>query len=290
MASLLVSRGSFSGAQLISQCLSRSTNMRCLTREDLIAVVNTHGELANQVVTSMARAAQDYARLSSLRRPYKILMQRALLEYVRQGDVAYFGYSGHLLLSGIAHAARVRIIAPVPLRVQMLMARENVTEAQALERISQVDEERSRWTRFMYGKNLKDPERFDLCINLDRVSFPTACNLLVNLAQQSEFRATPESLAAVENRYLSVCVLAALLDSPKTFELEMGATADGGCVTLEGPYLEEQQRQAVLEIAASVSGVGSVRYTEGYAPEFDLTLIAEDRDGSRSTDNTAGRS
>lgn len=245
--------------------------MRCLTREDLTAVVNTHGEIANQVVTSMARAAQDYSRLSALRRPYKILMQRALLEYVRQGDVAYFGYSGHLLLPGIAHAARVRILAPAQLRVELLMKRENLTEQQARERIAQVDEERSRWTRFMYGKNLKDPELFDLCINLERISFPSACNMLFNLVQQSDFRVTPESLAAVENGYLSACVLAALLDNPRTFELEVGATAEGGCVTLEGPYLEEADRSTVLDTARTVPGVADVQYKEGYAPPFDLT-------------------
>ncbi len=271
MALLLVSRGSFSGGQLISQCLSKTTGMRCLTREDLVAVVNTHGELANQVVTSMARAAQDYNRLSSLRRPYKILMQRALLGYIRQGDVAYFGYSGHLLLPGIMHAARVRIIAPVHLRVDLLMQREKITEVQARERISQVDEERSRWTRFMYGKSLKDPELFDLCINVDRISFCTACNMLVNLVQQSDFAATVESLAAVENRYLSTGVLAALLDSPETLDLELAATADNGYVTLEGPYLEDEQRQMVLDVARSIPGVTDVQYKEGYAAEFDLT-------------------
>ena len=271
MALLLISRGSFSGGQLISQCLSRTAGTRCLTREDLTAVVNTHGDLANQVLTSMARAAQDYSRLSALRRPYKILMQRALLEYVRHGDVAYFGYSGHLLLPGIAHAARVRILAPIQLRIEMLMKQGGVSEEQARERIHQVDEERSRWTRFMYGKSLKDPELFDLCINLERVSFPTACGMLLSLAQQSEFKPTPESMAAVESRYLCACVLAALIDNPRTFELEVGATAEGGCVTLEGPYLEDADRAAVLETVRAVSGVTDVQYKEGYAPTFDLT-------------------
>jgi cytidylate kinase len=271
MALLLISRGSFSGGQLISQCLSETKGMRCLTREDLIAEVNTHGELANQIVTSMAKAAQDYSQFSALRRPYKILMQRALLEYVRQGDVAYFGYSGHLLLPGISHAVRVRIIAPLNLRVHLLMKREPLTEEQAHERIRQVDEERSRWTRFMYGKNLKEPELFDFCINLERISFPTACCTLVNLAQQSDFQATAESLAAVENRYLSACVLAALLDNHKTFDLEVGASAKEGNVTVEGPYLAEADRTALLSVVRTVSGVTEVQYKEGYAPAFDMT-------------------
>jgi cytidylate kinase len=273
MALLLISRGSFSGCEPISRCLSKTSGVRCLTREDLIAEVNTHGEIATKIVASMAKAAQDYGALSALRRPYKILMQRALLEYVRQDDVAYFGYSGHLLLSGIAHIARVRIIAPVRQRIQVLMKREGVSEEAAQERIRQQDEERSRWTRFMYGKSLNDLSLFDACINLERISYSTACCLLQNLMLQSEFKPTPESLAAVENSYLAACVLATLVDNPQTAELAMGATAEKGCVTLEGPYLPDAERSAMLDIAKAVPSVAEVRYVEGYAPAFDLTSV-----------------
>jgi Cytidylate kinase-like family len=244
--------------------------MKCLTREDLIAVVNTYGELANRVVAAIEKATRDYGRFSALRRPYKILMQRALLGYIRQGDVAYFGYSGHLLIPGITHAVRVRIIAPVEMRVRMLMNRENLTPEAARERIHEVDDERSRWTRFMYGKSIRDPQLFDLCINLDRVSFSTACDILRSVVQQDEFKPTPESLAAVENRYLSACVMAALLDNRKTFELEVGVTAHDGRVVVEGPYLEESDRAILVDIARAVPGVAEVQYTEGYAPPFDM--------------------
>ena len=38
-------------------------------------------------------------------------MRTALLECARGGDFVYHGYAGHLLLSGIAHVLRVRVIA-----------------------------------------------------------------------------------------------------------------------------------------------------------------------------------
>jgi hypothetical protein len=245
--------------------------MQCLTREDLIASVNTHGELANKVTASMVKPTHDYSKLSALRRPYKILMQLALLERILQGDVAYFGYSGHLLLTGIPHAVRVRIIAPPEMRVQSLMTREKLTPEAARDRIRQEDEERSRWTRFMYGKNLRDPEMFDLCLNLERITFPTACCMLVNIVQHSEFKPTPESIKLLENRYLCTRVLAALLENPRTFELEVGATAEGGCVTLEGPCLDDPERSDILDIVRAVPGVVEVEYREGYAPPFDMT-------------------
>jgi hypothetical protein len=271
MALLLISRGSFSGGILISKCLEEA-GWKCLTREDLIAAVNTHGELANRVTASIEKAAHDYGRFSALRRPYKILTQLALLEYAIQGNVAYFGYSGHLLLPGIPHAVRVRILAPEDLRVRLMRDREEgLTEEEARERIRQQDDERTRWTRFMYGKNLRDPALFDLCINLERISFDTAYSMLEHAVQQKEFKPTPESMAALDSRYLCAQVLAALVTNPQTSEIEVGATAADGRVILEGPYLPDRERALVLEIAKTVRGVAQVEYREGYAPPFDMT-------------------
>jgi hypothetical protein len=270
MALLLISRGSFSGGLLISKCLAEA-GWKCLTREDLIAAVNTHGELANRVTASIQKAAHDYGKFSALRRPYKILTQLALLEYAIHGNVAYFGYSGHLLLPGIPHAVRVRILAPVDLRVRLLRDRENLTEDEAREYIRQQDDERNRWTRFMYGKNLRDPALFDLCINLERISFTTACSMLEHAVQQEEFKPTPESMAVLQNRYLCAQVLAALVTTSQTSELEVVATAEDGHVVLEGPYLVDPDRSAVLDIARTVPGVAEVQYREGYAPPFDMT-------------------
>lgn len=268
MALLLISRGSYSGGQLISECLSRSAGIKCITREELLADVNTHGELANRVTVSIAKAAQNYAAFSALRRPYKILMRLALLRQIREGDVAYFGYSGHLLVPDISHAVKVRIIAPLKMRIRLLQSRTECTEAEARESIRQVDEERSRWTRFVYGKNLRDPEFFDLCINLDRISFPEACCLLVHAARSSDFQATADSLAAVENDYLATRVLADLLMNPSTFDLELNATSKNGDVVLQGPYLESSLQSVVQEIAGVVPGVKHVSYQEGYPATF----------------------
>jgi hypothetical protein len=276
VAVLLISRGSFSGAQTIAKCLSKNAGIICLTREDLTAAVNGHGELANRITASIAKAASNYAEFSALRRPFKLLMRLALLEYVRAGNVAYFGYSGHLLLPHIAHVVRVRLLAPIELRVAQHMARDNYTAERAREHIRQVDEERSRWTRFMYGKNLRDPELFDVCINLERFSFSAACSILSQIATQSEFQPTAESLAMVENLYLATHVLVVLVMDPRTTSIEVGAIARDGCVSLEGPYLEEAELATLLEVSRSVPGVREVQYTEGYSSNLDVGFGREE--------------
>lgn len=265
MSVLLISRGSMSGGQIIAQCLSHTAGYKCVSREDLLASVNRHGEIASRVTASIGKAAHEYGSFSELRRPYKILMRLALLEYARQGNLAYFGYTGHLLVEGISHFVRVRLLAPLELRICTTRERLHCSDEEARDYIREVDEERLHWARFMYGKDLRDPMLYDLCINVDRVSFSTACTLLMRSVAESEFQPTTESLAEVEKLYLEAQVEAALVLDPRTYCYELGATLRDDRIVLEGPYLDDPERSGVIEVASTVPGVTAVDYQPGYA-------------------------
>ena len=265
---MLISRGSMSGGELIAQCLTHTAHLRCVTREDLLVSVNRHGELASRVTAEIGSAAQHYERFSELRRPYKLLMRHALLEYARRDNLAYLGYSGHLLVENIAHFIRVRLVAPLDLRIKMTMSRLGCTSAEAEDHIRTADDERVRWARFMYGRNLRDPELYDVCLNLERVSIPTVCSVLRGVIAEAELQPTAESLEALENEFLASRVLVALLDNPQTFPLEIGAAAEQGRLALEGPYLDQAVLDSVVATARSVPGVTAVDYQPGYAPAF----------------------
>jgi cytidylate kinase len=270
MPTLLVSRGSMSGGQIIAQSLSHSSGLRCVTREDLVPLVNQYGELAARVTASIGEASRNYEKFSELRRPFKILMRMALLEYARQESLAYFGYSGHLLVEGISHFIRVRLIAPIGLRIKTTMERLHCTEDEARDYIMRFDEERTQWARFMYGKNISDPRLYDLCINLDRMSFSTVCSMLINTVREKEFQPTEESLAVMENTYTATRVEAALVTDPRTHAYEISATFNSGTARLKGPYLDDAERSLVLNIAASVPGIEHLDYEPGYAPNLEF--------------------
>jgi len=268
LAALLISRGTTSGGDLLAQCLTHTARLRCVTREDLVTAVNRHGGLATRITAEIDNAAQDYGRFSELRRPYKILMRQALLEYARQGNLAYLGYSGHLLVEELAAFFRVRLVASLDLRIRLTMGRLGCDEPTARNHVRQADEQHARWARFMYGRNIRDPEHYDLCVNLDRMSIPAVCSLLQRTMEEPEVQSTPESAAELDQALVATSVLAALVTDPETVQLEMGATSDGGRVRLEGPYLDEPARRRVLDIARAVAGVAEVDYQPGYAPAF----------------------
>jgi hypothetical protein len=265
---LLISRGTMSGARMIAECLERCGGIRCLTREDLLATVNSYGDIATRIANQIARAEQQYEEFSELRRPYRILMRRALLEHARVGKLAYFGYSGHLLLPRIPHFVRVRLIAPMDMRVARTRDILGYSAGDAREYIRRVDQERTHWARMMYGLDIRDPAEYDICINVERLSHAGACTLLGQLLEEEDFQPAPESVAQVENEYLATQALAALVTNPATLRLELTAGASGDALRLVGPHISESERTLVLSVAASVPGVREVTYEPGYVPAF----------------------
>jgi len=251
------------GAELVGRALAETAGFRCLTREDLVGAVNCHGELATRVTASIEGATRYYLRFSELRRPYKILMRQALLEFAGQPDVAYLGYSGHLLVPGIGHFAKARLEASLALRLRFTRERLGLAEEAARDYIRQADEERVRWGRFMYGRDIRDIGQYDLCINMDRLSTAAVVAMLVDLVRQPDFQPTADSRAAFADLLLATKVEAQLILDPELSTLEIGAAAKGGVVTLEGPWLEEPQRARVVEIARAVPGVQEATYEPG---------------------------
>jgi hypothetical protein len=271
LAIILISRGTMAGGREVAECLQKRSGVRCLTREDLIGAVNARGEAAVKVVSALPKAVRAYQEFSSLRRPYKILMRLALLEFFGEGRCAYLGYSAHLLLPNFPQYLRVRLLAPERYRLQRTMERLHLSENDAREYIQRADDERLTWCRFMYGKDLRDPLQYDICINMAKAQVDGVCSILLCAAEKSAFQATPESEEEARNLLLATQVLSELVLDEKTCSLELGATAKNGAILIEGPYLDEAERDGLLGNAAKVSGVTSVDYRPGYGPTGDFS-------------------
>ncbi len=265
MPVVLVSRGTMSGGQNLARCLSRRLSLRCICREDLLSAVDTHGGHARKVVESLERATRAYEQFSQHRRSFLILMRHALLGFIRDDDVVYHGYAGHLLVPTAPCCMRVRISAPLPLRARNAMQRLGLAETEAREAVKREDEDRVRWSRFMYGRDVRDPHLYDAWFSLERMSIETVCALVSAGLQEKEFQRTPEARKVLDDLYLSTSVEAALVSDSRTLAWEIGARVRDGNVLLEGPYLEDAQLADALEVARSVEGVGAVEYQPGCA-------------------------
>jgi hypothetical protein len=270
MAVIFVSRGTMSGVHLLMECLYERTGIRRISREDLEEVVNRHGEVAKRILERLDKATSAYDQFSELRWPYLVLMRNALLYEIRQDNVIYHGYSGHLLLPPVRHIVKVRIEAPLDLRVSMTMKRLGCDEKTARDYITEADDYRVKWARFMYGRDIRNTLLYDLTLNLGQMTLEAACGILECIMSEKDFQASSESQAEVERLYLATNVEVALITEPRTQTLEISAAVQDDGIELIGPYLEERDLSAVKEVAGGVAGVKNVRYSPGYAPSLEV--------------------
>lgn len=266
MPVITISRGSMSGGQALAQCLCEALQIPCVGREIVLDAAARLGVSDQLLLAKLERSPGFWDRLTSERRMYVAAVQAALAEHVASGNLVYHGYAGHLLLANVPAVLRVRLIAPISMRVQAVVERQGLERGAAEAHIRKVDEERVRWTRLIYGVDLRDPGLYDLMINLDVMSVKSACSTVVEAARQPEFIVTPETLKKLADFALASRVRVALATHPTGRGLELEVSANDGTVIVTGEVPEpimltrastrwEQELTSVIEAVPGVKGV-----------------------------------
>ena len=270
MPVLFISRGTMSGVQELAKQFHERTGIRCISREDLLQVVAKHGDLALKVVTQLSEATSAYDHFSQLRRPYIILMRQALLQEVQKDNMLYQGFSGQLLVPRIKHFVRVRINASLDLRIPPTMEKLGLDEENAVKYIREMDDQRVRWARYTYGRDIRDPLIYDFQFNLGHISIKVLCGIMQNLMSEPEMQASEESQAQVRKLLESTNIEAALVCDKRTRKFEIKAHFEVDSVKLVGPYLEENDLAIVKEIVRETVQVEEIEYTPGDTSTIDI--------------------
>lgn len=193
MTIIAISRGSMSGGRAVAECLGRRLGYPTLAREILRRAAAKLGASEEVLQTKFETTPGLWERLSDQRRTYVLAVRTALLDACLQGGVVYHGLAGQFLLRGLRGVLRVRLVAPVEARLQVLMdTHHRMSRKAAEEFIRHVDEERRRWTRVTYGEDVEDPSLYDLTVNLRVLSLESACAAIAEAAAQPAFTVSDE--------------------------------------------------------------------------------------------------
>lgn len=266
MPIITISRGSMSGGRALAECLSRALGSPCVGREIVVEAAAKLGVPEQVLAKKIEKGPGLWERLTLERRIYTVAVQAALAEHIEKGDLVYHGLAGHLLLKGLPAVLRIRLIAPLEVRIRAAMEREGLTRQAAEHSIREADENRVRWTRFMYGVDVLDPQLYDLVLNLDRMSIPTACATVAETAKKPEFTVTEGVRAHLASFALACRVKVALATHPGSRGLDLDVTADDGVVTISGEvpkpimltHASSRWELELTQIAKSVEGVQRV--------------------------------
>lgn len=260
MAVITVSRGTWAGGEALARSLSERLGYRFLSREELFnSAASEYGIAIDDLAAVMDKPPSFWQQFDGARLRYKNYVRAALCQRALDGNLVYLGHAGHLLLSGISHVIRVRVIADMDYRVASVMEHQKLDRKAAAGYVKRMDAERERWARFLYGVDWNDPALYDVVLNLARMSVYAATETVLRMIELDEFRPTAQSAKAMQGLALGSRVWAALTRDARTSEADVEVTAEDGVVTITGAARSFSVIQVIPEVAGAIEGVKELR-------------------------------
>jgi cytidylate kinase len=260
MAIITISRGTFSGGMMLAEELSKRLDYHCVGREEMVEKASGKYDVSEEKLrTAILKRPSPFKRFTYEREQYLAYIRAVLCEHAKADNMIYHGNAGHFLLKGVHHVLRVRIVAPMELRIKFVTERQELTHNEALKYIEKIDRERVKWTKFLYGVDWRSPELYDIVFNLETEDIKFISDMIQHAVAQEPFKTTPESQREMDNLALSSLVKAAILSHPETRDVEIAVKADAGVVTISGKVKTQDTADLIKEIAENVPGVQEVK-------------------------------
>lgn len=190
MTIVTISRGSFSKGRQVAEATAERLGYDCVSRDVLLDASDRYNIPEIKLERAIHDAPSIIERLTHGRQSYVAYIRSALAERAKNDNIVYHGLAGHVLLKGIDHVLKVRIIADLEDRVAQEMERDGVDDKEARARIAKDDAERQKWTQNLYGVDPRDPDLYDLVIHIQRFEIADAVDLICHAVESGKFSAT----------------------------------------------------------------------------------------------------
>jgi osmotically-inducible protein OsmY len=258
MAIITISRGTFGGVKEMAECLSSNLGYRLMTREELLScTAKAFGATEGQLESALLHRPGFLEGRGLRRLRYINCVQAAIAKEVRADNIVYHGQAGHLLLKGLPHHLRVRVVANMEFRIESVVERCNMTRERAVEYIRELDQERDNWVRWVYGIDSNDPSTYDMVINLEHIPVPTACQVVAETARR-EFQTTPEAQQKADDLALASEIRARMGMDKSVSDDRFVVSAEKGVVTINCDARRLPEAEYVKAMALEIEGVKQV--------------------------------
>lgn len=261
MQVICVSQGARSAGKELARSLAKNLGHRCISREELVEAATGEGISVGKLEMAMLRGRGFSQRLAQERDHYLAFSRAYLCERALSESVVYHGRTGHLLLPGVGNILRIRAVQDVESRIGQVMKELSVEREAANRYIQDVDADRERWVRNMYGVAVDEAVNYDFTISLQQLGVDNAASALVASAQLPDFQLTPASLSVLKDLHLGARARVALARDEHTYRAAVKVRSDQGVVTVN--YLPQDSDAAphIRRVLEGLPGLEDFRIT-----------------------------
>jgi cytidylate kinase len=260
MAIITITRGQYSGGEAVAENLARALGARCLSDEVLREAAKKYRVPEDKIVQAFERGPTFWQRMTEDRRIYLAFVQATLADWAGDDRLVYHGNGGQELLRDLPHVLKVHLIYPLDHRVRRLMAQFQWERHQAERLVQQIDEDRTRRTRYFFNSDWRDPSRYDATICMERMTERSAQRLILALAREPEYQLTAEKEGAFRDVLLRFRAAALVAETLPRGVAAIRVEVRDGEVILKGSLEAKEPRLGeLLERLERMEGVRAVR-------------------------------
>ena len=264
MAIITISRGSYSMGKEVAEKVAARLGFKCISREVLLEASEYFKIPEIKLLKAIHDAPSILNRISEGKQKYIAYIMSAFTDHVAKDNIVYHGLAGHLLLTDVKHALKVRIIAGLDYRISIVAKRDNIARNEARELLIRDDQERRKWTKSLYKTDPADSSLYDLVININKLTKDHAVDFICQAATCKELEATESSLQKVKDLALACRVKAILLEQG----FDVSVTSDYGNIlvyTKAGDRLVHKLQKTAKSLDGKIKGINNIEIHPGAA-------------------------
>jgi cytidylate kinase len=259
MAILSISREYGSGGREIGKAVARAADYDFVDKDHILKDLKAAGKKWQHLEEFDEVQPTIWEKYDTEYRGFIALIESTILEYAVRDRVVILGRGGNFLLGDIPHLLKVRLIAPLEVRIERTMHKNELDRKTAQWLIEKTDRSRAGYIQAIYGKNWEDMEHYDLTFNTGIQSFEEVTEILVEKLKTWDQRVSAEGRQRLANLALVAKLKARLLTDPKLFIPTLNIFHDGQAIVIQGVVHNPKELHLVEETARQIAGPHPIR-------------------------------
>lgn len=255
MAILTLSREYGSGGREIGQAISKTLCYEYVDKEKLHADIRATGPKWEKWARDLDEHCPTvWERYDWSFRGFAALIQSAILNFVLKDNVVIMGRGANFLLKDISHAYRVRVQAPMDMRIERVMKRETLDRDTAKWLCEKTDSERACFLFAVYGKRWDDPAEYDEVFIAAGLEIDEIVRKVKEALSQHDLLRTSEAVKALEMRALAAKVKAGIATNQHFFIPTLEVASEGDSIVLRGVTHKPNEHKRIEDAARELAG------------------------------------
>jgi hypothetical protein len=259
MAIITLSRELGSLGTEIADTLSSRLGLAKLDKESLKLLLKNFCVTEPQFERDDEKKPGFWVQFTLERVRYLDFLKAAMYRFACEKDCVIIGRGAHVIFQGVPGTLRLRVVAPLGLRVARLRERLHIDEQQALRMIHQSDHDRAGYHRYFFDADWDSSLDYDLVVNTSGVSPGEACETVSALLRSPRYAGTSDRARGVLlNLRIAQDVIIAVAYRERVSVMSLDAVCHEGVVTLTGAVRSQSVVQQCIGAAGTVKGVAKV--------------------------------